>query len=248
MVANLAASTDTLAKQKATWPEVGVTFVDCDQTYSIAGEADWKPFAQRLKDCGVEAISFIGTANPGLENFLEAANQLDYHPDFLQEGNFYEDAFAKWNTNGWADNVYIRYANVPFEYASDAPAMQDYMTIVRDSGGDTSGLGVNAASAFLLWATAASSCGNDLTRDCVMAALAKVDAWDGGGLSGPADVGANLPSECAVVLTLDGPSFTQVDPEQGGTFDCNPDNVQKVEGEIVDRAGLNADRKVVATG
>ncbi len=241
--ANLAASTDTLAKQKSAWPAVGVTFLDCDQTYNISGEADWKPFVQRLKDCGAEAVSFIGTANPSLENFLEAANQLDYHPDWLQEGNFYEAPFAAWNTNGWADNVYVRYNNVPFEYASQSQAMQDYMTIVEDSGGDISGLGVNAASAFLLWATAAQSCGSTLTRTCVLEELSTTDAWDGGGLSGPADVGANLPSECSLVVKLDGTSWVQANPTEGGTFDCNPDNVQPVTGEVVDRAGLGPDRR-----
>ena len=199
---------------------------------------------QRRKDCGAEAITFIGTANPSLQNLLEAADQLDYHPDFLEEGNFYDASFAAWNSNGWADAVYVRYNNVPFEDAQDSGAMQDYMAIVEDDGGDISGLGVNAASAFLLWATAADSCGDDLTRDCVLSYLSTVDAWDGGGLSGPADVAANLPSECAVVLRLDGTTFVQVQPETGGELDCDPQNVKEVEGPLVDRAGLGPDRKV----
>jgi ABC-type branched-subunit amino acid transport system substrate-binding protein len=244
--AAIAASTDTLEKQKATWPEVGVEFLECDQQYNLLGEADWKPFVQRLKDCGAEAVTFIGTANPSLQNLLEAANQLDYHPDWLQEGNFYDAPFAAWNTNGWADQVYVRYNNVPFEYASESAAMQDYMSIVQDADGDISGLGVNAASAFLLWATAADSCGNDLTRQCVLDHLATVDAWDGGGLSGPADVAANLPSECALVLKLEGTAFVQAEPEPGGTFDCDPENVQQVTGPLVERAGLGPDRKVPA--
>ena len=246
IAANYSASLDTLAKQKATWPAVGVEFLPCDQQYNLAGEADWKPFVQRLKDCGAEAVTFIGTANPSLENLLEAANQLDYHPDWLQEGNFYDAPFAAWNTNGWADNVYVRYNNVPFENAADSPATTAYMNIVKADGGDISGLGVNAASAFLLWATAADSCGNDLTRQCVLDQLGTVDAWDAGGLSGPADVAANLPSECAVVLKLDGTSFVQVAPTTGGELDCDPQNVQKVTGELVDRAKLGPDRKIAA--
>lgn len=246
IAANYSASLDTLTKQKSTWPSVGVEFLDCDQQYNLNGEADWKPFVQRLKDCGAEAVTFIGTANPSLENLLEAANQLDYHPDWLQEGNFYEAPFAAWNTNGWADNVYVRYSNVPFEYASDSPATAAYMSIVKDDGGDISGLGVNAASAFLLWATAADSCGNELTRQCVLDALAAEHAWDGGGLSGPADVGANMPSECAVVVKLDGTRFVQVDPTAGGTLDCDPANVQQVTGPLVDNAELGPDRRVPA--
>jgi ABC-type branched-subunit amino acid transport system substrate-binding protein len=244
--ADIAASTDTLEKQKATWPAVGIEFLPCDQTYNLLGEADWKPFVQRLKDCGAEAVTFIGTANPSLENLLEAADQLDYHPDWLQEGNFYEAPFAAWNTNGWADQVYVRYSNVPFEHASDSPALEQYVSIVKAADGDVSGLGVNAASAFLLWATAAHGCGNDLTRQCVLDALAAEHAWDGGGLSGPADVGANLPSDCSVVLKLEGTAYVQVAPEAGGSFDCDPQNVQQVTGPLVDKAGLGPDRKVPA--
>jgi ABC-type branched-subunit amino acid transport system substrate-binding protein len=244
--ANIAASTDTLDKQKATWPAVGVEFLPCDQQYNLLGEADWKPFVQRLKDCGAEAVTFIGTANPSLENLLEAANQLDYHPDWLQEGNFYDAPFAAWNTNGWADNVYVQYSNVPFEHASDSPAMQQYVSVVKGAGGDISGLGVNAASAFLLWATAAQSCGNALTRQCALDALAQEHAWDGGGMSGPADVGANMPSQCAVVLQLAGTSFTQVAPDTGGSFDCDAANVQKVNGSPADKANLGPDRRIPA--
>ena len=246
IAANYGASTDTLAKQKATWPAVGVEFLECDQLYNLAGEADWKPFVQRLKDCGAEAVSFVGTANPSLENLLEAANQLDYHPDWLQEGNFYEAPFAAWNTNGWADNVYVRYNNVPFEYAADSPATAAYMSIVKDNGGDISGLGVNAASAFLLWATAADSCGNDLTRQCALDHLGTVHDWDGGGLSGPADVAANLPSECSVVVQLQGTAYVQVAPTTGGELDCDPQNVQQVTGPLVDQANLGPDRKIAA--
>jgi len=246
IAANYSASLDTLEKQKATWPAVGVEFLPCDQQYNLAGEADWKPFVQHLKDCGAEAVTFIGTANPSLENLLEAANQLDYHPDWLQEGNFYDAPFAAWNVNGWADDVYVRYNNVPFEHAADSPATADYMSIVKAAGGDVSGLGVNAASAFLLWATAADSCGDGLTRQCVLDQLATVHDWDGGGLSGPADVARNLPSECSVVLKLDHTAFVQVAPTTGGELDCAPANVQQVTGPLVDRAALGAARKIAA--
>jgi len=247
IAAALGASTDTADKEKSAWPKVGVTFLACDQTYNIAGEADWKPFVQHLKDCGAEAVSFIGTPNPSLENLLEAANQLDYHPDWLVDASFYDRSFAAWNTNGWGDNVYVQMGFAPFEHATDVQATQDYLDIVAANGGDTSGLGVHSASAFLMWATAAQACGSDLSRTCVLDQIGQMHAWDGGGLTGPSDVGANLPSECGVVMRLQGTTWEQVDPSQSGAFDCDPRNAQTVEGRVVDQAKLDADRKATAS-
>ena len=248
IAAALGASTDTADKQKSAWPKVGVTFLPCDQQYNISGEADWKPFVQHLKDCGAEAVSFIGTPNPSLENLLQAADQLDYHPDWLVDASFYDRSFAAWNTDGWGDSVYVQMGFAPFEHASEVPATQDYLDIVAAAGGDTSGLGVHSASAFLMWATAAQACGSDLTRTCVLDQIGQMHDWDGGGLTGPADVGANLTSECGIVLRLQGTTWVQTNPTEGGSFDCEPRNVQVVEGRVVDQAQLGPDRKVTTSG
>ena len=64
-------------------------------------------------------------------------------------------------------NSYI----VPFELASQYPATQQYIDLLNQyaGGAKPKSLGVNAMSAWLLWATAAKACGSNLTRDCVMA-------------------------------------------------------------------------------
>ena len=46
--------------------------------YNIAGEPDWKPFAQTLKDCGAEIVYYSGQPYPNLQNMLDDAAQLDY--------------------------------------------------------------------------------------------------------------------------------------------------------------------------
>ena len=91
------------------YPNFGFEFLDCPQQYNIAGESDWKPFVQRLSDCGAEMVYFTGSPAPS-ENVLDAAKQIDYDPIWITDANFYDEAFAKWNTNGNADNVYVREA------------------------------------------------------------------------------------------------------------------------------------------
>lgn len=241
---NFAATRDSAEKVRQGFPAFGFEFLDCDQEYNLGGEDDWKPFVQRLKDCGAEVVYFSGEAQPNFQNFLNAAAQLQFTPKYIVDANFYKEPFAQWNAqnNGVANNVYMRMAFVPFEEANANPATQQYIDIVTANGGDISLLGAQAADAFLLWATAAKACGSELTRACVLEQIDAIKEWTGGGLHAPTNPGANLPPACGMLLKLEGGSFVRVDPEEVAKFDCNDDYVQPVTGEVVDRVALDANR------
>jgi ABC-type branched-subunit amino acid transport system substrate-binding protein len=242
MFANYASTIDTKDKVLASYPTFGFTFLPCPQQYSIAGESDWKPFVQQLKDCGAETVYFTGSPTPNFENVLDAAKQIGYSPIWITDANFYDGALAKWNTNGNADNVYVREAFIPLEEASENPATQQYLDIVKGNGGDVNQLGMQGASAFLLWATGAQACGSTLTSACVMENLAKVTNWTGGGLHAPTNPASNKPPDCGLVLKLSGTSYTRYYPEGAGTYDCDPSYVVNVTGAVVDQAHLDANR------
>jgi len=244
MYANYAATRDTTEKRYSTMGQLGYKFLPCPQEYNIAGEADWKPFAQKLKDCGAEVVYWSGSPFPNFENFLQAADQLGFKPAYLLEANFYDESLRKWNKEGLADNIYVRSQDVPTQFADKNKATKDYVDIVNATGGDTSSLGIHAASAFLLWATQVKACGSTVTRQCVLDKLAAVHKWTGGGLSGEADPGNNMPSACEVVVQLKATEWVQIAPKTQGEYDCNPDNVKKVSGNVVDKVQLGPDRKV----
>jgi len=212
--------------------------------YNISGEDDWKPFVQNLKDCGAEVVFFSGEPSPNFQNFLVAAKQLGYSPEYILDANFYKQPFADWNAqnDSAGDNVYIRQAYIPFEEATSNPATKQYIDLVTESGGDVSQLGAQAADAFLLWATAAKGCGANLTRDCVFEQIDAIGSWTGGGLHAPTNPGANTPPECGLTLRLQGKTFVRFDPVEAGTYDCDPEYVQPVTGEIVNRVELGSDR------
>jgi ABC-type branched-subunit amino acid transport system substrate-binding protein len=241
MYGNFSATIDTKDKVLQAFPEYGFKFLDCPQEYAIGGEADWKPFAQKLKDCGAEVVYYSGQAYPNMQNLLDDAAQLDYHPIWLTDSNNYLQSFADWNTSGNGDQVYLRSAFVPFEAAEPDSATQQYVDIVQANGGDISQLGQQATSSFLLWATAAKEC-PDLTRQCVLDELAKIKKWDGGGLHAETDPGDNMPAECSLLLKLDGTKWVQAFPETPGEFDCNPDGSFELSGRVVDQAQLGPDR------
>ena len=239
---NFAATIDTKDKVVQTFPEFGFEFLDCPVEYNIAGEPDWKPFAQRLKDCGAEVVYYSGQPYPNMQNLLDDAAQVGYEPIWLVDSNAYLASFAEWNATGNGDKVYLRTAFTPFEQAESNPATQQYIDLVEGNGGDISQLGQQAASSFLLWATAAQACGAELTRDCVLDELSGITTWDGGGMHAETNPGGNLPPECGMLLKLEGTEWVQAFPEDEGEMACNPDGSIELSGRVVDQAELDDNR------
>lgn len=242
MYANYAATEDTKDKVLATYPPFGFEFLPCEQVYNIGGEDDWKPFVQSLKDCGAEIVNFVGSPIPNFVNFLTAAQQLDYHPIYMVDANFYDANFLSQNTTGIADNVHIRLAFVPFEEADVNPATQKYLDLVSAKGGKVGLLGAQSTASFLLWATAAKACGDNLTQQCVFDEIAKIQDWTSGGLHAPTDPGTNMPPDCGIVVKPEGTKWVRVDPTVRGDFDCDESYVKPVTGPVVERAQLGPDR------
>jgi Periplasmic binding protein len=242
MFGNFAATIDTKDKVLQTFDDFGFEFLDCPIEYNIAGEPDWRPFVQRMADCGAEVVYYAGQPYPNMQNLLDAAGVVGYDPIWLTDSNAYLQSFADWNATGNGDRVYLRTAFTPFEQADSNPATQQYLDIVTEHGGDTSQLGEQATSSFLLWATAAKECGADLTRQCVLDQLSQVTSWTGGGLHAESNPGGNMPPECAMLLKLDGTTWTQAFPEEEGEFDCNPEGAIELTGRVVDQAELDENR------
>jgi hypothetical protein len=72
--------------------------------------------------------------------------------------------------------------------------------------------------------------------------LSGIHDWTAGGFQAPADPGANLPTQCGVLLKLSGTRFERVFPKRANTFDCDPSYAFKVSGPVVDRAKIGPDR------
>jgi ABC-type branched-subunit amino acid transport system substrate-binding protein len=248
MYANYSATIDSTEKWELASAQAGWTYLECDQQYAIGGESDWKPFVQRLKDCGAEIVYFSGSPYPNFENVLDAAAQIDYKPKWITEANFYDQKFADWNVSGNADNVYVRMAYFPFEQADVVPAVQQYLDLLEASNGGTSLLGMQATAAFLLWAQATQECGADLSRQCVLDKLSVVSEYTAGGLQAPANVGENIPSTCGMTLKMNGSLYEQVFPETVGEMGCSDEYLVSIAGPVVDRAQLDANRVSQAAG
>ncbi|WP_460305752.1 ABC transporter substrate-binding protein [Actinocorallia aurea] len=230
------------AKTASALGELGVTVKDCGITISQNGEANYVPFAQKLKDCGASAVWTSNGPIPSQMGLFEAFGRVSYAAPKVAEAQWYGEAAAQWNgKSGAGDGLVTALYFQPFENAAKVPAVKQYLDLVHADGGKTATLGMSATSAFLLWATAAKGCGDDLTRECVLKGLSEVHEWTGGGLHAPSDPGANLPSHCALVVQLNGGAWKQVYPETAGEFDCDESKLVELDPKL-SGVTLNSDR------
>jgi ABC-type branched-subunit amino acid transport system substrate-binding protein len=208
-------------KAKPAAAAAGWNDLNCGVTINYNGEPNYTPFAQKFKNCGVQAIYNNLPASPQLFGMMTAINQVGLHPIWLSSADDYSAEMAQWNTAGLANNMYVQTSFVPLEEANIDPAVQKYESLVTADGGKVSLLGEQATSAFLLWATEAKACASDLTRQCMVNHLSQVHSWTGGGLHAPSNPGSNLPATCGMLLKLTNTTWSQFYPKTPGQFDCS---------------------------
>jgi ABC-type branched-subunit amino acid transport system substrate-binding protein len=221
LAGNYSATQETRDKVVEAAPKFGWQFVSTTLEYNITGESDWTPFVKQLQEAGAEVVGWVGSCLPNLQLFAQAAAANGYTPIITADANHYADTCAAANTDGALDNLYMRLVYVPFEEASVNKATQDFIDLMHEEGGDIALLGAESASAFLLWATAAQSCGQTLTRECTLSYLHDVHDWTGHGLQAPADPGGNNQLLCAMVMRLEGTKYVRASPDEPGTFACD---------------------------
>ena len=230
----LSTQESSTAKAVQAFTEAGWKFLpNCTASIDYNGEANYTPFMQKLQSCGAQIIFNDATPGPTLYGAFEAENQIGYDPIWVMDSGAYTAAFAQWNTEGLANNAYVRLSYEPLEAAKVVPAVSQYLSIVKKYGGLTSQLGEQATSSFLLWATEAKACGSTLTRQCMINHLAKVTSWTGGGLNASGNPSKNIPPNCGLLMKLDGTKWVQAYPKKLGTFDCSSKYVVPNTGSVI---------------
>ena len=216
--------------------QLGWTIKD-NRQYNAIGEPTWVPFAQAIKDRG--ATGLIYTGEPTNLGLLEKAiqqigytNQLKF---IIVAVNHY-DKNLQASGGSAIHNVFMVDGFVPFEEAAKNPATQQYLDLFaqyKPSGKSHAALGLQAWSAWLLFATSAAKCGDDLTRKCVYDNALTVTDWTGGGLNAPQNVKDQTAGDCGVILEatptgfVTAPGFTT----NSGFFSCDPKGVVTLHGD-----------------
>jgi hypothetical protein len=206
-----------------------------DDVYPAAGVTDWTPYAQKLKDSGVKALLWTGEPE-NLGKLLVALSDIGYQLDFIRtDANHYDQKLL--DTGGAAvKNVYVRSVFPLFEDAKPGSPVQQYLDAFEKylpNGKAKALLGLQAWSAWMLFATAANECGNNVTRKCVYDNAKKITDWTGAGLHASADLTSGAAPECFTEIVASPKGFklvTDLKPNQG-IYRCDAGNVYTLKGD-----------------
>ena len=161
--------------------ELGFT-VDYSLEYAPQGETGWDNFANDIKDKGIKILEFIGQP-ANLAVLDQSFENAGYRPDvILLSTNIYDSSYEEASA-GVAGTIYIQSAYHPLELAADNKATQDYLDLMEqyNPDGKIAQLGQQTLSSFLLFARAATECGSELTRECLLEEAEAQTDWTGGG-------------------------------------------------------------------
>ncbi|MBL8776505.1 MAG: ABC transporter substrate-binding protein [Acidimicrobiales bacterium] len=202
-----------------------------EQATNILGEANWAPFAQALKDAGVEWFTFVAQGD-AMSQLQQAMQEIDYSPTVtLLESNFYDPLYLE-AAGDAANGTIVRLAFTPFEEAADNPATQDYIDMIEAVDGKVALLGAQSVSGWLLFAQSAKECSEagTLTRSCVLETAGSVTEWDAGGLHAVADPSTNSVVPCVMIVEAQDGEWVRHAPEEG--FACNDEPVVDLTGDF----------------
>jgi ABC-type branched-subunit amino acid transport system substrate-binding protein len=226
----IVADQDTEAAKAAGWK-----VVYSDQ-YPAAGVTDWTPYAQGIKSAGVKGLVWVGEPE-NLAAMMKALKNIGYKLDFVRtDANHYDQKLISIAGDALSDNnVFVQSSFYPFEKANKSNATGEYLQAFKDykpGGKSNTYLGLQAWSAWLLFAKAAKACGNDLTRTCMYDNAKKVTSWTGGGLHATTDPGAGTSSDCYALeqATPSGFKLVADTKPNDGIFNCSPKNVYTLKG------------------
>ncbi len=181
------------------------------------GTASFSSVVAQMKDAGVEYFNMVSATSETLAVLREMDTQgVDVEVIDLGQ-QYYDPALG---SEALADGAYVLSNTAPFSEADSNPTLRLYQEQLAEVGGTQSTLGVQGFSAGLLFATAAKSLGNDLTRENLVAALEDITEWDGGGLNIVGSPGTNETIDCFLYLRVEGGDFVREHPDEG--YDCDP--------------------------
>jgi len=215
---------------------LGWNIVYSDQ-YPAAGLADWTPYAQKLKDLGVRGLIWVGEPE-GLVGLMKSLKDIGDKLDFVRtDANHYDQNLITLGGGALADdNVYVQSSFAPFEDAKPTNPTGQFLQAFADykpDGKSRTNLGLQAWSAWLLFAEAAKDCGDNLTRTCVYNAAKRITKWTGGGLHAMTNPSTAATTPCFTVQQATPSGFRTpkgIKPTDG-IYNCDPKNVYTLKGD-----------------
>jgi hypothetical protein len=210
-----------------------------DSTYAPIGETGWRNFVQQMRDNDVQVFELIGEP----ENFSDLLNAMEaegWYPEaIVAQPNMYEARIEEEAAGSAGQNIYVRTTFPTYDMAEDNQAVADYLQLMEDYGeGDArypALLGMQALSSYLLFAQAATECGSELTRTCLMETALGIDEWTAGGLHATTNPGNLEAARCGVMIRFGEDGYVydeEATAPNEGIYNCSEDNVFPLTGDF----------------
>lgn len=219
----------TADKYAESKPAEGATLI-YSALYPAAGVSDWTPYAQSIKSKGVKGLIFLGDYR-SLAKLEDILTGMDYKLDWIDaNSNAYNPAFIQLAGKSTAgqNNYADLSGTTPLQIADSVPAVKLAIDLFAEyaPGAELTFPALRSLTQWLLFAEAAASCGENLTRTCVLDAARKETAWTAGGLQAPVDMSSpKILPKCfnVVQATPQGWQAADFEPDSGPfRCDANP--------------------------
>jgi ABC-type branched-subunit amino acid transport system substrate-binding protein len=182
-------------------------------------EFNYSPYVQQMKDKGIEYVQMIG-ATAQFTRLAQAMQQQGFEPEvFMLDPTAYNRDFVE--SGGEAvegTTIFINFT--PFEEAASNKELQLYVSWLQQvkPGAEPSFFGLFSWSAARLFVERAAVLGGRLSRQTLLADIARVDDWTANGMHSPQHVGPRRTGECWRFIQLKGGKWVPV----GGTkYTCS---------------------------
>ena len=197
LTADVGASIENYEDQKAAGSTVGYKFV-YERRYQVT-ETDFTADVVRMRQAGVRIV-FTNAEVKSLARIVKAMQQQSFKPDAIISFNAGYDANFIPTAGDASEGVYVVTAQAMFlgEDAGVNPEVKlfnEWLQKVKP-GYRTDLYSAYGWGSMRLLVTAMQDAGPKLTRGSVIAALKKIDNWDGKGLFSPAGPASKRPSTC----------------------------------------------------
>ena len=220
-------SVTVIAVQDAEGVKAAGGTVFFNDKYPAQGVSDWTPYAQSLKSKKVKGLIFLGDFL-SLSKLEQVLTSINYKLDWIDaNNNAYGPAFLQLAAASLATQNNLADLNgvYPLEKAADNPATKAVVDLFAKYApkAHVTLPAVKAFAEWLLFAKAAASCGDALTRTCLLTAARKETAWTGGGLVAPVDISDTATGRpCFNVEKATASGWVPADfkPDQGA-YRCN---------------------------
>jgi ABC-type branched-subunit amino acid transport system substrate-binding protein len=217
------ASTFDFSLQEAAAHSVGYDYVYSREFAPT--ETNYTSDVLRMKSDNVKIVDLIDLDVEDLADFLQQANQQNFHPD------------AVLNTTGYDPNLFkllvhpalaaplvfsLPYSMYLGEDAASVPEINTLTQFVHQThpGNPINLFTTEAYTAGLLFQQAMSTLGSSPTQSGLLHAVSQITDFTANGLLSPANVGQKKGQVCTVIVRPENGKFVRLDPPDKG-FQCN---------------------------